>query len=297
MNSLRLGEFSQYLHGIARKEGAAGNVELVGPVAGSEESLLVFHTKEFVDRIKEASKNGEGLLDSGDTPAFRGIFEASLYPVGNSLNGLRLIMKGEFDHFFNPVGGLHHAGPDAARGFCVFNDSAIAILVALEDFKLRKVAYVDIDAHHGDGVYYGFESDPLVVIGDIHENGSYLYPGTGAETEMGSGPGLGTKMNIDLPPGSGDAEFFEAFDRVDELMRRSKPEMIFFQCGADGLAGDPITDLRYTAKAHTYASKKLHLLAHDLCDGRILAMGGGGYNPVNISAAWSAVIKELSNSN
>lgn len=297
MNSSRLGRFSQYLQGLSGKEEPAGYTKLVGPVAGSEENLLVFHTKEFVNRIKEASKTGEGLLDSGDTPAFRGMFEASLYPVGNSLNGLRLIMKGEFDHFFNPVGGLHHASPDAARGFCVFNDSAIAILVALEEFKLRKVAYVDIDAHHGDGVYYGFESDPRVAIGDIHEDGRYLYPGTGAETESGSGSGLGTKMNIALLPGSGDSEFFQAFDKVDEFVRRSKPEMIFFQCGADGLLGDPITDLRYTAEAHAYASRKLHLLADDLCEGRILAMGGGGYNPCNVSAAWSAVIRELSNSN
>jgi acetoin utilization protein AcuC len=222
------------------------------------------------------------------------MFEASLYPVGNTLMGLRLIFEGKVDHFFNPVGGLHHAGPSEARGFCVFNDSAIAISKALNDFRLKKIAYVDIDAHHGDGVYYEFEQDPRVVVGDIHEDGRYLYPGTGAETESGIGLGLGTKMNIALPPGSGNAQFFKALDRVEEFVRRSKPEMIFFQCGADGLAGDPITDLRYTAEAHAYASRKLHLLAHEECGGRILAMGGGGYDPANVSAAWSAVVRELS---
>lgn len=296
MNSSRLGLFSRYLDEVAGKGGDSTKIELVDPVAGSEEDLLVFHTKEFVNLIKQASKTSGRLLDSGDTPAFRGMFEASLYPVGNSLNGLRLIMEGKVDHFFNPVGGLHHAGPDEARGFCVFNDCVIAVTRALNDFKLRKVAYVDIDAHHGDGVYNEFETDPRVVIGDIHEDGRYLYPGTGAETESGTGFGLGTKMNIALPPGSGDTEFFEAFERVDEFVRRSKPEMIFFQCGADGLAGDPITDLRYTAEAHAYASRKLHLLAHDVCGGRMLAMGGGGYNPSNVSAAWSAVVRELSGS-
>ena len=294
MNSSRLELFSHYLDEVARKRVSSGVIELLDPVAGSEEDLLVFHTEEFVNRIKQASKTGGRPLDSGDTPAFRGMFEASLYPVGSSLNGLRLIMEGKVDHFFNPVGGLHHAGPDEARGFCVFNDCVIVILRALNDFKLQKVAYVDIDAHHGDGVYDEFETDPRVVIGDIHEDGRYLYPGTGAKTDSGTGPGTGSKMNMPLPPGAGDAEFFKAFDKVEEFVRSSKPEIVFFQCGADGLAGDPITDLRYTAQAHAYASRRLHLLAHEECGGRILALGGGGYHPDNVSAAWSAVARELS---
>ena len=297
MNSSRLKLFSRYLDEVAGKGGGPSKIEIVDPVAGSEEDLLAFHTKEFIDWIRQASKTGGRMLDGGDTPAFSGMFEASLYAVGSSLNGLQMIVEGKVDHFFNPVGGLHHAGPDEARGFCVFNDCVIAISRALKDFKLGKVAYVDIDAHHGDGVYYEFEPDPRVVIGDIHEDGRYLYPGTGAETESGTGSGLGTKMNIALPPGSGDAEFFKAFDRIEEFVRKSKPEMIFFQCGADGLSGDPITDLNYTAEAHTYATKKLHVLAHEVCGGRMLAMGGGGYNPENVSAAWSAVVRELSSSN
>ncbi|MDA4119882.1 MAG: acetoin utilization protein AcuC [Thaumarchaeota archaeon] len=294
MSSSRLELFSRYLDDVAGEEGDSSRIQRMDPVAGSEEDLLAFHTREFVNRIKNASKSGQGLLDSVDTPAFRGMYEASLFPVGNSLNGLRLIAENKVDHFFNPVGGLHHAGPDAARGFCVFNDCVIAILLSLNDFGMRSVAYVDIDAHHGDGVYYVFESDRRVVIGDIHEDGRYLYPGTGAESESGTGSGRGTKMNIALPPGSGDREFSKAFDRVEDFVRRSKPDMIFFQCGADGLAGDPITDLRYTAEAHAYASRKLHLLAHEVCGGRILAMGGGGYNPANVSAAWSAIVRELS---
>lgn len=297
MNSSRLKLFSRYLDGVAGWGAGPSKIEVLDPVAGSEEDLLVFHTKEFVNRIRQASKTSGRLLDNGDTPTFRGMFDASLYAVGSSLNGLRMIMEGKVNHFFNPVGGLHHAGPDEARGFCVFNDCVIAISRALNDFKLRKIAYVDIDAHHGDGVYYEFEPDPRVVIGDIHEDCRYLYPGTGAETESGTGSGLGTKMNINLPPGSGDTEFFKAFDRVEEFVRKSNPEMIFFQCGADGLAGDPITDLNLTAEAHAYATKKLHVLAHEVCGGRILTMGGGGYNPENVLAAWSAVVRELSSSN
>lgn len=294
MNASRLTPFAEFLEENGSTKGADRMFRLVSPVAGTERDLLLFHTQAYVDRVKEASATGTGLLDMGDTPAFEGVFEASLYPVGNTLHGLRMIMDGKVDHFFNPVGGLHHASPDEARGFCVFNDSVIAISKALSDFKLRSVAYVDIDAHHGDGVYYEFEPDPRVIIGDIHEDGRYLYPGTGGDEETGTGFGAGTKLNVGLAPGSGDAQFFEAFAKVEEFLRRTKPEMIFFQCGADGLAGDPITDLRYTPTVHSYATMRLHRLAHEMCDGRILAMGGGGYNPDNVWAAWSAVVKELS---
>ena len=292
MNASRLMRFAEFLEERVRE--GDGDFRLVRPKAATESDLLVFHTQEFIDRVKEASTTGIGMMDEGDTPAFEGMYEASLFPVGNTLNALRMIMKGEVDHFFNPVGGLHHASPSEARGFCVFNDSVIAISRALGEYKLRSVAYVDIDAHHGDGVYYEFEPDPRVIIGDVHEDGRFLYPGTGGEQETGVGFGAGTKMNVGLPPGSGDPQFIEAFDRVEEFLRKWKPEMIFFQCGADGLAGDPITDLRYTPSVHAYAAKKLHRLAHEMCDGRILAMGGGGYDAGNVSAAWSAVVKELS---
>ena len=292
MNASRLTPFAEFLD----EEGAKGGTgfQLVKPRPCSEKELLVFHTQEYIGRVKEASKAGVGLLDMGDTPAFEGVYEASLFPVGNTLNGLRMIMEGKVDHFFNPVGGLHHSSPSEARGFCVFNDSVIAMSKALGEYNLKSVAYVDIDAHHGDGVYYEFEQDPRVIIGDIHEDGRYLYPGTGMEYEEGKGFAAGTKLNIGLAPGSGDPQFFQALDRVEGFVRKAKPELIFFQCGADGLAGDPITDLKYPAAVPAYAAKKLHQLAHDVCGGRILAMGGGGYDPVNVSAAWSAVVEELS---
>ena len=290
MNSSRLGVFAEYIEGQRETEG----FKVIEPVSASESDLLVFHTQGYVDRVRQASATGLGELGSEDTPAFKGVYEASLFPVGSTLRGLELLLEGSFDHFFNPVGGLHHSAPDEARGFCVFNDSVIAISRALNEFKLRSVAYVDIDAHHGDGVYYEFEPDPRVIIGDIHEHGRFLYPGTGDASETGKGFAMGTKINVGLPPGSGDKEFFQAFDQVEEFVRKSKPEMIFFQCGADGLAGDPITDLNYTPAVHSYAASKLHRLAHELCGGKILAMGGGGYSPGNVGAAWKEVTAELS---
>lgn len=294
MNKSRLALFATALEKIAQNN--ISNITIIEPIAATDEDLLVFHKKEYIEHVKEVSKTGLGDLNSYDTPVFKGVYEASLFPVGSTLAGLRGIMEGRFDHFFNPVGGLHHASEDEARGFCVFNDSGIAISKALFDFNLGSVAYIDIDAHHGDGIYYEFEPDPRVIIGDIHEDGRYLYPGTGNERETGRGHGMGSKLNIPLPPGSTDREFFKAVDRVEEFVREAKPEFIFFQCGSDGLAGDPITDLKYSPAAHAYAAKKFHGLSHDICQGRILAMGGGGYNPANVSAAWMEVAKELSSS-
>jgi acetoin utilization protein AcuC len=300
MNASRLAVFARELEKLEKLERqqdaseAGRGMVVVEPVAGTEADVLSFHTPKYVELVKTLSKSGEGHLNYGDTPAFKGMYEASLIPVGNTLNGLREVMEGKFDHFFNPVGGLHHAASDEGRGFCVFNDSVIAISRAFNEYKLRSVAYVDIDAHHGDGVYDEFEADPRVVIGDIHEDGRFLYPGTGGEGESGEGFGLGTKLNVPLAPGSGDAEFFRALDRVEVFVRKAKPDMIFYQCGADGLLGDPIADLHYSSAAHAYATKRLHALAHEVCAGRIIAMGGGGYDPGNVATAWSEVVRGLS---
>ncbi|MDA4130650.1 MAG: hypothetical protein OK457_07755 [Thaumarchaeota archaeon] len=142
-------------------------------------------------------------------------------------------------------------------------------------------------------MFYGFESDERVIIGDIHEDGRYLYPGTGFAYETGEGKAKGTKLNLPLNPGSGDSNFVEAFDKIEIFVRQFKPEFIFLQCGADGLKSDPIAHLEYSAEAHGYAAKRLHELSHEICGGRLLAMGGGGYNPENVRDAWMAVVREM----
>jgi acetoin utilization protein AcuC len=297
MNSSRTELFAASIERLQRdgeKEDVTKAITVLGPKAAREEDLLLFHAKAYVDFVRESSAIGKGSLDYGDTPSFKGVYEASLYPVGDTLNGVRLVLNGEFDHFFNPVGGLHHARSGRAGGFCVFNDAAIAVCQLLEKDRLKRVAYVDIDAHHGDGVFYAFESDPRVIIGDMHEDGRFIYPGTGNASETGNKGAEGTKLNIPMQPWSGDAEFFKAFDRIEQFVRGLEPEFILFQCGADCLAGDPITHLSYTPAVHAYAAKKLHRLAHDVCGGRILAMGGGGYDPLNVSEAWTTVMAELS---
>jgi acetoin utilization protein AcuC len=278
------------------------NVVVEEPALAAEQDALSFHDKEYVDLVMASSKHGGVLLDRGDTPAFKGVFEASLYVVGSTLAALDYVVAGtdrkgrKIEHAFNPIGGLHHARRDTAGGFCVFNDIGIAILTARKKYGLKRIAYVDIDAHHGDGVFYEFEDDPLLFFADIHEDGRHLYPGTGFAFETGKGSAAETKINLPLEPGGGDKEFFEAFARVEKFVDDAKPELIILQCGADGLAGDPITHLQYTPRAHAHAAGILHGLAHKHCKGRIIALGGGGYNRANIGAAWTEVVRSFASS-
>src|SRR5215216_5024254 len=275
----------------------ADHIQIERPEITQEETLLRFHDKEYVDLVKKSSKLGMGLLDLGDTPAFRGVFEASSYVVGTSLKALELVMgqktRGTL-HAFNPIGGLHHARRGSAGGFCVFNDIGVVAMIARKKYAINKIAYVDIDAHHGDGVYYEFEDDPMLFIGDIHEDGRFLYPGTGTESETGSGKAKGTKLNIPLGPNSDDNDFIAAFDKVEEFIdNTAKPELIILQCGSDCINGDPLTHLKYTSKAHRYAADKLHKLSHKHCDGKIIALGGGGYNQKNIADGWTEVVSSF----
>ena len=173
----------------------------------------------------------------------------------------------------------------------MFNDCGVAIEYLRAQHGLSRIAYVDIDAHHGDGVFYGFEDDPDIVFADIHEDGRFLYPGTGHVTETGKGRAAGTKLNIPLPPGAGDREFDEAWPGVLDYLESSEPEFIILQCGADSLDGDPITHLRFSENAHARAARDLKALALRHCDGRLIGTGGGGYNRNNLARAWTRVVE------
>lgn len=276
------------------------NIVVEQPETTIEETVLSFHDRDYVELVKMASKQCRSIpLDRGDTPSFRGIFEATLYVVGSTLAAVDMVMKGadrigrKIENAFVPIAGLHHARRDSAGGFCVFNDVGVAVIQARRKYGIKRVAYVDIDAHHGDGVFYEFVSDPLLFFADIHEDGRYLYPGTGSADETGIGDAKGTKMNVPLLPEAGDKEFFDAFAKVEEFVDSSKPELIFLNCGADSLAGDPITDLRYSAQAHAHATKMLRRIAEKHCSGRLVAVGGGGYNRTNIGNAWTEVVRAL----
>ncbi|RLG09721.1 MAG: acetoin utilization protein AcuC [Thaumarchaeota archaeon] len=271
-----------------------GQIIRVKPRMATLDEVLFYHEKDYVDFVKNMSVDGRGYLDYGDTPAFRGCFEASLYVVGSTLKLVDLVMKEEIDHGFNPMGGLHHARRGRAAGFCIFNDASIAIKYLLDKIGLNEVLYVDIDAHHGDGVFYDFYYDKRLKHVDFHQDGRTLYPGTGFAHERGGGEATGTKLNIPLMPGAGVSEFMENWKKlVEKFLDNINPEFILLQAGADGLIGDPLTGLEYTEEVHYFVAKRLHKLAEEKCDGRIVAMGGGGYNRDNIVKAWSAVVRAL----
>ena len=272
-------------------QGTDQRVRLLAPRTATRAELELFHDPAYIDRVQAQSETGEGFFDGGDTPAFKGVFEAACDVVGASLVATDAVMSGQSRRAFVPIAGLHHAGRAHAAGFCVFNDCGVVIEHLKRRHGLARVGYVDIDAHHGDGVYYGFEDDPAVIFADLHEDGEFLYPGTGAAGETGSGAARGTKLNLPLPPGAGDDEFLAAWPAVEAHLERHAPEFLILQCGADSLGGDPITHLRFTEEAHAHAARRLCALADRHAGGRILACGGGGYNRRNLARAWTRVVQ------
>lgn len=263
----------------------------LAPRAATRQELELFHRPDYVDLVQSRSATGEGFLDAGDTPAFKGVFEAASDVVGASLVAMEALMEGRARRGFVPIAGLHHAGRGHAAGFCVFNDIGVVIESLKTNHGLKRIAYVDIDAHHGDGVFYAFEDDPSVIFADTHEDGRFLYPGTGAASEAGTGAAAGTKLNLPLPPGAGDAEFLEVWPAIEAHLERHEPEFVILQCGADSLGGDPITHLRLTEASHAHAARRLCAIADRHAAGRILGLGGGGYNRRNLARAWTGVVQ------
>ncbi|WP_455212591.1 acetoin utilization protein AcuC [Kaarinaea lacus] len=270
-------------------------ITLCDPCQASQEQIEWFHDHAYVEKVKQLSEVGLGYLDYGDTPAVKGIYEAAATVVGTVLDGAKRIIAGQCDKVFVPIAGLHHASRDSAAGFCVFNDCGVVIEALRRCYDIKKIVYVDIDAHHGDGVFYGFENDPDLYFVDYHEDGHYLYPGTGFADEIGKGQAKGTKLNINMPPDSDDEAFLAKWPEVEEFIQQHTPDFILFQCGADSIAGDPITHLRYTPQSHAYAAERLCYLADKYAKGRLLVMGGGGYNRASLARAWCAVIDRMAN--
>ncbi len=259
----------------------------------TEEQLALFHTQEYIDKVKTLSAKGEGYLDCGDTPARKGIEQAARFVVGTTLKAVDLLIKNKCHFAFSPIAGLHHARRNTAAGFCVYNDCGIAIEYLRKEHHMQRIAYVDIDAHHGDGVFYEFEDDPDLCFVDFHQDGSTLYPGTGFINETGKGDAVGTKLNVPLPPGCTDKMAMALWKSAEDFIEKFEPEFILLQCGADSLADDPITQLNLSSEFHAYVATRLSLIADKYSHGRLLAMGGGGYNLENIKAAWNDVIEKL----
>ena len=250
----------------------------------SMDILTRFHTEGYVQSVERSSHLGRRVwLDSGDTPAFPGCDEAAGRVAQGTVDAVNASIERR-GPAFHPFGGLHHAHPDRASGFCIYNDVALGVREAFE--RLGKVAYIDIDAHHGDGVMYGFYNSGKVLDIDFHQDGRTLFPGTGYVHERGGGDGAGLKVNVPLPPGAGDEALLPLFERiVPPLLEEFRPGLIVLQHGVDGHAGDPLAQLQYTPRGYSTVVSRLLRLASDLCHGRLVVTGGGGYDPLNVSIA------------
>ncbi|MDQ1485921.1 MAG: acetoin utilization protein AcuC [Actinomycetota bacterium] len=261
----------------------ADNVQLIAPDPVDDQILRLVHTPEYLEAVKaERADPGYGL-GTGDVPVFEGMHEASARVVGATLAAARAVQDGHALHAVSIAGGLHHAMPGSASGFCVYNDPAIAIAWLLEQ-GVERIAYVDIDVHHGDGVQAAFYDDPRVLTISLHQSGQTLFPGTGFPDESGGPTAVGYSVNVALPPGTDDAGWLRAFDAVvPPLLRAFRPQVLVSQHGCDSHRLDPLAQLSLTVDGQRAAHAALHELAHELTDGRWVATGGGGY-------AWADVV-------
>jgi acetoin utilization protein AcuC len=257
---------------------------------GIDRSLLtLFHETEYL-RILEQASHGEVSLEmlergigTADNPVIRGIFEWSLKVAGGTHKALDHLVDSDAIAAFNPLGGFHHARSGHAEGFCYINDIAIAVKAVLRKSPDMKIAYIDIDAHHGNGVQEAFYDDPRVFFISMHETGKTLYPWSGSEVEIGEGDGEGFTVNIPLEAGSDDEVFSFAFDNIiPPLIESFSPYVIIAELGADTLISDPLTHLKLTNNGYMRAVKKII----ELCP-RILALGGGGYDLYRTARCWT----------
>jgi acetoin utilization protein AcuC len=269
-------------------------VKVSEPRPASREELSLFHDEAYLQLVMAASKAGTGFLDMGDTPAFKGCYEASALAAGASLSAVDLVMSGAATHAMNISGGLHHAHRGRASGFCIFNDPAISIAYLKKKYGLERILYLDIDAHHGDGVMYGFYSDAGVLDVDFHEDGHHLFPGTGYTNEIGEGSASGLKINIPLLPFTGNEQYLTLFQQiVPTAVRKYKPQILLLQCGADAHANDLLAHLQLTTRTYVEVTRVVHELAHEVAEGRLVVFGGGGYNPANVARTWTLVAATL----
>jgi acetoin utilization protein AcuC len=268
----------------------------------SEEDLTTVHSLTYVRLVQEAGRGVGELWDlmhyglgTGDNPIFPDMHEACALVVGAVLRASRMVMSGETDHAMCFSGGLHHAMRSRASGFCVYNDAGVAIARLKEEHPGVRIAYLDTDAHHGDGVQWMFYDDPEVLTVSMHESGRYLFPGTGGVEERGSNGGVGYSVNVPLEPYTDDSSWISCFEAVvPEVLRAFEPDLILSQNGCDGHALDPLTHLSATTRLYEHIPLRVHDLAHELCEGRWVATGGGGYDiwrvvPRAWTALWAAV--------
>jgi acetoin utilization protein AcuC len=275
---------------------AADGVATVGAAPATDHQLERVHTPDYLAAVRRAGADPRRAdlahgIGTPDVPAFPDMHEASALVAGASLAAAEAVWSGRAVHSVNIAGGLHHAMPAAASGFCVYNDPAVAIAELLA-LGAQRVAYVDVDVHHGDGVQTAFYDEPRVLTISLHESGRTLFPGTGFPDEIGAPGAEGRSVNVALPAGTGDAGWLRAFSAVvPPLLRSFRPDVLVSQSGCDSHALDPLANLMLSVDGQSMAYAALHELAHEMCAGRWVVLGGGGYERVQVvPRAWTHLL-------
>ena len=285
---------------LARELGVLDRLDVVGAVPATEDELARVHSAQYIERVQHLSAHPLGSdmtvgLGSEDNPVFAHMHEASALIAGASVEAARRVWTGQAPRAINISGGLHHAMPRNASGFCIYNDVALAIQWLLDN-GAERVAYIDVDAHHGDGVQTMFWNDPRVLTVSIHEGPQTLFPGTGYSTEVGGEGAEGSAINIPLPPGTSDAGWLRAFHAVvPQVLREFAPDILVTQHGCDSHMDDPLTNLMLTVDGQRAAYLAVRDLADELTGGKWVATGGGGYAVLDVvPRAWTHLLAIVS---
>jgi len=280
---------------LAEEIGVLDRLRVVPAPMATEDQLVTVHDPQFIEAVMRAGTTLEPDLRHGlgteDDPVFRDMHHASAHVAGASIEACRQVLTGESLHAANIMGGLHHAMRDRASGFCVYNDVAVGIRWLL-DQGVERIAYVDVDVHHGDGVERAFWDDPRVLTLSLHETGQMLFPGTGFASDLGGPDAEGSAVNLALPPGTADHGWLRAFHAVvPPLVREFKPQVLVTQQGCDSHTEDPLAHLNLSVDGQRAAYLALHDLAHEVADGKWIAFGGGGYAIVDVvPRAWTHLL-------
>jgi len=289
---------------LARHAGllALPRLSVLPPSPATDEEIGAVHDEDLIAAARRlGGRRGRGPGEDGvrfgfgsDTPVFAGMHDAAALVCGASIAGARAVARGEVLHAFAPAGGLHHALAGRASGFCVYNDCSVAIAALLAE-GVERIAYVDVDVHHGDGVQWIHYADPRVMTCSVHESGLYLFPGTGFVQETGEGSARGTSVNVPLPPLAGTDEWLTALREVIvPLVEAFEPQVLVSQDGADSHHGDPLAHVQTTMEVFPAMWREIHDLAHRAAGGRWLALGGGGYQPYTVvPRAWALLLAEM----
>jgi acetoin utilization protein AcuC len=285
---------------LARELGVLEGMVVVGATPATEDELNLIHTANYIERVRKLSDHPIHAdstigLGSEDNPVFPHMHEASSLIAGASVEAARQVWTGAAPRAINIGGGLHHAMPGNASGFCIYNDVALAIRWLLDN-GAERVAYVDVDAHHGDGVQKMFWNDPRVLTISIHEGPQTLFPGTGFSSETGGEGAEGSAVNVPLPPGTSDAGWLRAFHAVvPPVVREFAPDILVTQQGCDSHMDDPLTNLMLSVDGQRASYLALRELAEEVCDGKWVATGGGGYAVIDVvPRAWTHLLAIVS---